>query len=106
MLIEWIAIALFVFIGLIFLQFEHHTRKYKIVALIIIGFLLYFSIVTIFSSEQVDLKSPRGIVNGIYLYFGWMGETGAKLWDIGTDTVALAGNAIKIDNQTEQEPRR
>jgi len=49
----------------------------------------------------VDLKSPRGIIDGVYLYVGWIGHTTSSLWDIGTNTVSLVGNAIKMNN-TEQ----
>lgn len=107
MIIEWIVIAVFVFIGLFYLKMEHHAHKVKIVIILVVGFVLYFSLVNHFSSDSVDLTSPRGIVNSIYLYAGWIGQTSTSLWDIGTDTVALAGNAVKVNvTQEEERPRR
>ena len=85
---------------------EHHSRKIKVLVIAIIGFTLYFSIVGMMSSEKVDIASPRGIVNAIYIYFGWVGETAATLWDIGSDTVTLVGNAIKLNITEEEKPRR
>jgi len=98
MVIQWIIIALFILIGLWALKLEHHARKVKIVAIALIALLVYFSMIGIFTSEKVSLTSPRGITNAVYVYFGWMGQTAGNLWDIGTDTVTLVGNAIKINN--------
>ena len=106
MILQWIVIAIFVFIGLAYLKFEHHAHKAKIVVILVIGFIIYFSIMNHFSSDGVDLTSPRGIVNGVYLYVGWIGQTTTSLWDIGTGTMTLVGNAIKVNNtQTEKERR-
>jgi len=101
MIVEWVIIGLFAFIGFMFFKMEHHTRKVKILLVIVVGLVLYFSIAGVFSSDKVDLASPRGIVNAVYVYFGWMGETAGNLWDIGVDTTSLVGNAIKI-NHSEQ----
>lgn len=106
MIIEWMVIAVFVFIGLAYLKLEHHAHKIKILIILVIGFVLYFSIVGHFNSDQVDITSPKGIVNGVYLYAGWIGQTASSLWNIGTDTTALVGNAIKINNTEIEEPRR
>lgn len=90
-------------IGIWYLKMEHHTRKVKAIAIVIVVAVLYFSMMGIFSSEKVDLTSPRGIVNGVYVYFGWMGQTMTSLWDIGADTVRTVGNAIKINDDSEEE---
>ena len=104
MVIQWIVVAVLVLLGLWYLQLEHHTRKIKIVAAIAIVALLYFSMATIFTSQEVDLTNPRGIVNAVYFYAGWIGQTTTKLWDIGADTTTLVGNAIKV-NRTEDRRR-
>ncbi|MFH1521878.1 MAG: hypothetical protein ABIF18_02880 [archaeon] len=104
MIVQWVVIGVFILVGLWYLKMEHHTRKVKIAALIIIGAIAYFSMVGIFSSDKVDLTSPRGIVNSVYIYFGWMGQTFSNLWDISVDTTNLVGNAIKV-NGSEEEKR-
>ena len=105
MVIQWIIIGMFILIGLWYIKMEHHGRKVKIVVLVIVGALIYFSMIGIFTSEQVSLTSPRGVVNAVYVYFGWIGQTAGGLWDIGADTVHLVGNAIKIDNsEDDKEP--
>jgi len=106
MIIEIIVIAIFLIIGLIALKTGHQTRKIKIIIVIVIGFLLYFSIVSLFTSEKVDITSPRGIIQATYLYFGWIGQTASNLWDIGVDTVHLVGNAVKFNNTKTTEPQR
>jgi hypothetical protein len=95
---EWIAIGVIVIIGMLVLRLEHHARKYKIIVAVMIGLLLYFSVLAIFSSEQIDYTSPSGVISGVYLYAGWIGKTATSLWNIGTDTVHIVGNAIKINN--------
>jgi len=94
----WIAIIVLVFLGLFFIKMEHHAKKVKIIVVVLICALIYFSIVNIFSSEKVDLTSPKGIINGVYVYFGWIGTTIGNLWEIGGDTVHTVGNAIKLNN--------
>lgn len=98
MITQAIIITIFVVIGLLILRAEHQTRKVKILVIITIGFLLYFSIVSLFTSEQVDISSPKGVVQATYLYFGWIGRSASNLWDIGVDTTHLIGNAIKFNN--------
>ena len=106
MIINWIIIGIFVIVGLFLLKMEHHSRKIKVLLIILIGFTLYFSIVGMMSSEKVDITSPRGISNAVYIYFGWIGQTATSLWDIGTDTVTLVGNAIKLNDTSVERGRR
>jgi hypothetical protein len=106
MVIQWVIIALFVLAGLWFLKLEHHSKKVKVVIIVLIGAVIYFSMMNIFTSDQVDLTSPRGVVNGVYVYFGWIGRTASNLWDIGADTVSLVGNAVKVNNTDTDQPRR
>ncbi|MCK5342294.1 MAG: hypothetical protein KAR20_02755 [Candidatus Heimdallarchaeota archaeon] len=106
MVIQWIILGVFALVLFALLKMDHHVRVVKIAAIAIIGILIYFSMMGIFSSEQVDVTSPRGIVQATYLYFGWIGETTGKLFDIGKDTVNLVGNAIKINNSDEDKLKR
>ena len=106
MIVQWVIVAIFVVVGLWYLKMEHHSRKMKIVVIVLIGALIYFSMMNIFTSEQVDLTSPRGVVNAVYIYFGWIGQTASNLWDIGADTVSLVGNAVKVNNSDTDQPRR
>ena len=103
MVIQWIILGVFVLALLAILKMDHHLRIIKIAFIAILGLLIYFSMMGIFSSEKVDMTSPRGIIQATYIYFGWIGETTGKLWDIGTDTANLVGNAIKINNSNEDE---
>ena len=92
-----IAIGILIVLAFMLFRVEHMGRKVKIVSFIIIGLLLYFSIMSLFSSQEVDLKSPRGIVQAVYVYFGWLGQTAGNLWDVGKGTVTAVGNAIKLN---------
>ena len=102
----WIAVGILLIIGLVLLQIGPRARKYKIIVILIVGAILYFSIMGTFSSEEVDLVSPKGMVNTVYLYFGWIGYAATSLYDIGIDSVTMVGNAIKIDSSPEEDERR
>ena len=102
-----IVVAIFIVAALYYLKLEHHGRKVKVIIILLICVVIYFSIIGIFTSNEVDITSPRGIVKGVYLYVGWIGQTASNLWEVGTDTVKTVGNAIKINNtKTEKQPRR
>ena len=106
MTVEWVEVGVLIFFGLMLLKIEHHTKKIKILAILFVAAMIYFSIVGHFSSETIDLTSPRGVAKGVYLYFGWIGSTASQLWDIGLDTAHLVGNAIKVNDTKEDDYRR
>ena len=106
MIITWVFIALIVAGGLLLFRVEHLGKKVKLVILIFLAFLLYLSVVTVFSGDNFDLTSPQGIVKGVYAYVGWMGDTASNLFDVGKQTVVLVGDAIKINSTDEGDGRR
>lgn len=101
---EWtvmaVFIALFIILGFWFIKMEHHGRKIKIVLILIAVLLLYFSVVHVFNSNDVDLKSPGGVVKAVYAYFGWIGRSVGNLWDVGRDTTGRVVQAVQL-NETE-----
>jgi hypothetical protein len=101
-MIFWIVLVFLAVAAILFFKFEHHFRLFRIALLGFIVVLIYLSMSSVLSSGEVNLDSPRGIVNAVYLYVGWLGETTAELFDIGKDSVALAGNAVKV-GETEKE---
>lgn len=100
MIIEIIFVIILLYVGFVFLKMEHHTRKLKILLIVGVVLLIYVSVMNIFSSDRVDLTSPRGIIKGVYLYVGWIGTTISNLWDVGKDTVGMVGEAVKTENST------
>ncbi len=102
MVISWVVILILVFIVLAFLKIDHHTRVLKIFVLLGILLLIAFSMYNLFKVKEIDLSSPKDVVNTVYLYFGWLGNTLTQLWDVGKDTITTVGNVIKI-NQSEIE---
>ena len=92
-----IFIGILLVLGFIVLKAAHVEKKLRLVILIILGLLLYFSVAGLFSSEEVDLSSPRGVINAVYLYVGWIGDVMVDLWDIGKDTVRTVGNVIRFN---------
>jgi hypothetical protein len=104
-MINWIILGVFILLAFLLFRVEHLGKRIKIVILVLIGLLIYFSIMNLFVTEEVDLTSPRGIANAVYLYFGWMGRAVSNLWDVGAETVSMVGNAIKF-NMTETDDGR
>jgi len=90
-------LLIFILIAFLILRVEHIGRKARIVLLILIALVLYFSVANLFSSESIDLTSPRGIINAVYIYFGWLGKTAAALWDVGKETVNMVGDVINFN---------
>ena len=95
------AVILVVF-ALVYLRIEHHARKVKIIVLIVVGLLLYLSVVSVFGSKKFDLSSPEGILKAGYSYVGWIGHSVLQIWDIGKDSVKAVGNVIKNESRSDR----
>jgi len=93
----WIVLIAFIIVGLLLLKTDHNLRKVKIVLVILFFFLLYLSIVNVFSSNDVDISNPKGVAHGIYTYFGWIGNVVGNLWDVGVETTGKVVNAVKVN---------
>lgn len=102
-MINWILIIVALFILLAFFRVEHTGRRIKVIALILVLTLIYFSVSMVISQNKVDLKSPNGIFKGLYLYAGWLGEIALKMWDVGRQTVGMTANVIK-GNSSSSSP--
>ncbi len=98
MIITWIVIGVIIVLALVLLRFDHSFRRVKTIALILIAFLIFLSVTSFFTSKDLDLKSPKGVVSALYFYTGWIGKTVGSLWDVGKDTVGMVGNAIKMNS--------
>lgn len=100
----WLIFVVFAIFLVFVIKSEHHLRKVKLAVILLVLLLIYFSIAIWSNSEAVDFSTPGGIMNAVYVYFGWVGETSAKLFGIGKDTVVAVGNVIKV-NQTEDKKK-
>ncbi len=97
-IINLVIIGIFVVLLFVFLRMDHAGRKIKVIGLILVGLLLYFSIMNLFASKEVNLASPKGIVKAVYLYFGWIGKTLGNLWDVGVETTGKVIGAVSFNN--------
>lgn len=94
-ILTWIIVGVLILVGFFVLKMDHHGRRVKLVVVIILGLLLIFSMYKVFSSSEVDMTSPGGIVKGVYSYFGWVGHTVSELWHVGGNTAKVVGNVVK-----------
>lgn len=100
-MINWVIIVIaLIVLALIYLKFEHHSKKLKLLIVLVIAVLLVLSLFTVLSNNNTDLTSPRGIVQAGYYYVGWVGQTISGLWDIGVDTTGRVIETIDVNNST------
>ena len=85
-MISLVVIAILVILGFLFIKFYHTGMKIKLVLLVLLALLLYFSISGLMASVDIDISSPQDVMKGVYLYFGWLGQTGGQVWDVGKTT--------------------
>jgi hypothetical protein len=96
-----VGITLFVIAVLviaIWIIIEVKRLKHKLFAMLLIGFILfsYVSAAVIFRGNDLDLKSPSGIIDATKLYFSWV-------ISISGNFVQITGNAINMDWGTDPE---
>ena len=94
-MIWWLIIIGFFLIAILFLKFEHNIKKWKLILLLIVLIFLFFSIKSIVENNNTDIKSPGGIMNTIYIYFGWLGDKGLQVLNFGEIAINTIGNSIK-----------
>ncbi len=101
MVISWIVILLLLAIGLIYMKLEHHGRVIKVIVLVFLLFMILFSMSSILKMRgTTDYSDPKEIVQTVYYYFGWLGNTLSQLWSIGQETAVTVGNVVKV-NESE-----
>jgi hypothetical protein len=102
MMLIIIAVVLIVmFVITMFIHLEHKLKAVKAIVLILIVLLIGSSLYTWVKSDTNDLSSPKGVANSIYMYAGWMGDIGMKLFSTLGDSFNSVGNVIR-GNETRQ----
>jgi len=90
-----IGVTLFVvaiLVVVIWVTIELKRLKHKVVAIILIGLILfsYISATVIFRGQDIDFKTVPGVMKASKLYFYWLISVGGNFKSITT-------NAIKMD---------
>ena len=99
--IVWIIIGVLVVLSFLLFKFEHHGKQIKLIAIVIIALLISFSLIAFFTTSDVDMKTPKGVVSAVYSYIGWVGHSVANLWESKEEITDLVGDAVKL-NSTEK----
>lgn len=81
-----------VLVAVIWIAIEVKRLKHKVFAVALIGLILfsYISAAVIFKGEEIDFKSPSGLLEASKLYFSWLGSVAGNLGQI-------TSNAINMD---------
>ncbi len=89
-MVNWVVIAILVFLVLLFLKAK--TMQHKAYAILITIMLIFFYLTgaKIIAENNVDIKTFNGIVTAGELYFSWLGH-------VLQNTKVLVGNAVKMD---------
>jgi len=74
------------------------NRKVKWVLIILIVFMIYFSVTGFLNTSDPDFQSPKGIANTAYAYVGWVGNAIKNLWSSKDEIGEIVGDAIKFNN--------
>ena len=93
----WIVvIAIIALLLFLWIKLEHQARLIKFVIVTLIVVMLVGSLFLTLSSGETDLSSPKGIVNAVYLYIGWLGGFTVDMWDLGVETTGKVINAMNV----------
>lgn len=95
MWVNVIIILILVLIALKLIRFEHHLKAVRLVLLLVLGVLIYFSMLSFVNSGQFDYSSPKGVFNSIKSYLYWFKDTLVNIWNAGKDSVRTIGYAIR-----------
>jgi len=99
-MVSWILIGFVVLIlAIIFIKFEHHTKRLKLILIIVLIAFIYFSASSVLHNSGVKVNSLEGAGKATSLYFSWLGNAATNVWHSGGEVKTIVGNAIK-GNQT------
>lgn len=97
-MVSWILIVIcFLILAIVFIKFEHHTKRIKLVILLLFIFFVYFSASSIIKSSGIELNSVKGWIDVGGLYFSWLGNIGTNIWNSGAEFKTIVGNVIKVN---------
>ena len=91
-MLNWIVIAILIFLVFAFIRFKHIKHKIFTVLLIIFVLLFYVTMSQLVSKAQANLTTFDGIVQVLKIYFSW-------LFTVFSNMQQLAGQAVNADWQ-------
>ncbi len=93
-------IFLSLIIAVIWIIVEVKRLKHKLGAIFLIVLIVfsYLSFFAVFNSQELDLKSPLGLVDASKIYFSWLGSVFTNLKMLTTNAIHLNW---KPDNSTK-----
>ena len=97
-MIEWIIIGVFVVLFFMFAKLGHTERRIRFLVILVIGLLIYFSMVGFLNQGSFDFSSPQTIIGSLGSYFSWLSSIFVDLWAIGGETVTTVGNVIRMNS--------
>ena len=81
-------VALFVVSKLI--HFKHFKTKIAVIFFVLIALFLALSFSGVVHGNNIDLKSPSGVISASKIYVSWLGTIGGNL-------KTITGNIIRMD---------
>jgi glucan phosphoethanolaminetransferase (alkaline phosphatase superfamily) len=93
MVMIYVIMGILIVIGLIFIQFEHHTKKLKVMIVISILMLIFFSVIGFYNSGQSDFSSIKSSIDTTFFFLSWIWQSSLEIWDAG---VEFTGKVVGI----------
>ena len=93
MIMIYVIMGILVVAGLIFIQFEHHAKKLKVMVGLAVVLLVFFSVMGFYNSGQSDFSSIKSSLDTVFFFAGWMWQSSLEIWGAGVD---FTGRVIGI----------
>ncbi len=87
-------LLVFILLSLLLFRLEHSGKRIKLIIIIILGLIIFFSFMKFYNSSEMDLKTPIGIVKTGIGYGKWVGHSVVNLWEAKDDIVKIVGDAV------------
>jgi len=87
---NWLIIALLIFLVFFFIRMKHTQHKVYIALIILVLLFVYVTGSRVLQENSVDLKNAGGMVTAVKVYFTWLGSVTGNFKD-------LAGHAVKLE---------
>jgi len=95
--VTFMVIAILIIAIWVLIELKRMRHKLFAIFLIALILFLYLSITFTFKGQEMDLKSPGGIIKASKIYFAWLGSAFGNIKTITTNAINMNW---KTNNQT------
>jgi hypothetical protein len=97
MLSVWLLTAVAIFITVMIFKVSQIKSNAKFFVLLALAALITASLTSFTFSDSFDLKTPRGILTGISVYFNWLAGLLQNIWTITGNVIGEARTTLNFN---------